>query len=120
MRKAEAKKYHFELWRWLAGKSTRTPSEWPKWDVNGGPIPYPLGGCFPCEVVKGKCGKCAFKIGWNSWWGQCRVTRALDWRLGPRRMGSCKAAKDLVKFGWPTKEVAEEQEREGLRRLTGR
>ena len=47
------KENHTELWMWVAGEHRRKKRGWPRWDINGGDIPYiEYNECFPCEYTQ--------------------------------------------------------------------
>ena len=65
LRKAEKeanRRWHREQWEWVLGGAERLPREWPEFDLNGGKVPYPLFGMFPCAERGKRCRGCVFKV----------------------------------------------------------
>lgn len=71
----QAKQLYYEEWDWLAENpvkkdgSLNEKRDWPRWEENGGDVPYVFDRCFACFVDAARGGGC---IGCPCDWGNGR------------------------------------------------
>ena len=88
LRKAEKeanRRWHREQWEWVLGGGDRLPREWPGFDLNGGKVPYPVFGVFPCAERGKRCRGCGFKVRYRK---RCE----LEELIGVRQVGDCSCS----------------------------
>ena len=68
--KKRAIELHRELWDWLYHHPSKIKEDWPRWEKNGGDIPYTKNDCFLCDYLNKVIRQSCFRYPCILDWGQ--------------------------------------------------